>query len=322
MLRDDEEWAELRHVSRHLPFRAFDPSEIKRVAMVQLASRLLPRDVAVLKVEPVVSARLFERFQRALEAARGGEDEEAEEGARGTTVEGERRREKMGEQDGSERAEGEEAVEAEEAAVAEGACSEGDPPQGMAVTDLNERILAPTLAFHGAPSHEALAGILAEGLLAPGELISRTGHILEAHHGNRYGDGRYLSQDLHLAAEYALADATCKRQVLLCLVAPGRCERLPHGFEEDAATDRAAIRHADWHLARCRVCTAPRCDGVQCKLLAARAALNGWRTRQQMCTLHTAPAKLIVGAATSMDDVKRHAAEVAAKEARRAAGLS
>ena len=36
--------------------------------MVQLASRLLPRDVAVLKVEPVVSARLFERFQRALEA--------------------------------------------------------------------------------------------------------------------------------------------------------------------------------------------------------------------------------------------------------------
>jgi hypothetical protein len=41
-----------------------------------------------------------------------------------------------------------------------------------------------------------------------------------------------------------------------------------------------------------------------------------------MCTLHTAPAKLIVGAATSMDDVKRHAAEVAAKEARRAAGLS
>ena len=36
-------------------------------------------------------------------------------------------------------------------------------------------------------------------------------------HGARFGDGRYVSPDLSVAARYTLSDSTCKQQVLLCL---------------------------------------------------------------------------------------------------------
>ena len=40
----------------------------------------------------------------------------------------------------------------------------------------------------------ALAGVLHDGVLAPGEVIESSGELLPMVHGNRWGDGRYLSQ--------------------------------------------------------------------------------------------------------------------------------
>ena len=326
LLHDDEEWSELRPSVSGLPLRPFDPVEIKRVAMAQLPLRLLPSDTAVLRVEPVLSASLFERFQtsRALEASRAGEGDgevvDVGDVAESTEVEAAEAEEEEEEEVEAEGAEAEEAV-AVAAAADDG--SDGCAGGESVVASLagNERLLAPTLAFHGAPSREALSGILAEGLLAAGEVSSSTGRMLRAQHGNRFGDGRYLSQDIHLAGSYSVADVSCRQQVLLCLVAPGRCERLAPGFEATVAAGDATMRGHDWQIARCRACAAPRCDGVQCELQAARARRDEWRKRQQQTP--TAPAtKLTVGAATSMVEVERHRAEVAAHDARRAAGLS
>ena len=200
--------------------RAFGPEEIKRVAMAQMGMRLLPSDVHVLKVEPVMSKRLFERFQqaRALEASRAGEEvEEVEEVAAAAVDVAD------GEGDG-------EAVNessSEEGEAGEGGSGHADEACTSArmtatTEDTAERLLAPTLAFHGTPNREALQGILHDGMLAPGERAESTGSILPAMHGKRFGAGRYLSQDVDVASNYALADVTCKQQVPLSLATPPR----------------------------------------------------------------------------------------------------
>ena len=283
-LSADEEWAELRPYKSNKqylpnvttePVRAFLPTDIKRVAMAQLAMRLTPIGVHVLRVESVLSAKLFEDFQRCHEAM------------------------------------------AASWASGPSSCDSRD----SAPPTWDECPLAPTLAYHGTPSREALAGILTGGLLAPGEVVASTGRRLPTAHGGRFGDGRYLSQDLETATAYALKDASGKQQVLLCLVAPGWCERLPTDAEERAADGSATMRHHDWHLARCRTCSAPRCSGVECKLWAARAKREEWRKRHEvvdaaMPTLDQLPA------ATSMADVMRHRAALAAFESKATAGLS
>ena len=91
-------------------------------------------------------------------------------------------------------------------------------------------------------SGRAIQGVLSEGLLAPGEVVASSGRVLPVTHGSRFGDGRYLSPDVHTAAGYAFADASGKQQVLLCLVAPGRCERLPPGIEQAVAEGAGTIR--------------------------------------------------------------------------------
>ena len=135
---------------------------------------------------------------------------------------------------------------------------------------LLERILTPTLAFHATPSRSRDEGIRGEGLLACVEISMRTGEVLQVTHGARYGDGRYLSPSLGFADSYGHGDASGKRQALLCLVALGRSERLP---KDD---DGYGLRGSDWHLCRCRRCEAPLCDGLECRLAEARAAVQAW----------------------------------------------
>jgi hypothetical protein len=219
----------------------------------------------------------------------------------------------------------------EKAESAEAGTAAAKSARGGEGVPLGERLYAPTLVFHGAPSQQTLTGVLrgvrptaiqphhhhplphpdahprallnlgticavcsrhhhhhhhpctrllhtlsslaravtngrrhgpSQGLLAPGERDESVGTLLPMRHGRRYGDGRYLTHDVHTAAQYALRDANSKQQALLCLVVPGRVEHLPTELESHADDQGVVLRGADWHLARCRTCNAPRCDGV------------------------------------------------------------
>ena len=219
-LRADEEWAKVMAETAGVPLRSFGPTELKRVALMQINTRLMPSSMRLLSAEPILHERHFATFQRCLAAQRE---------LAGTT--------------------------------------------GVSV-------VSPTLAFHGATSAETLEAISASGLLAPGEVDQRSGCVLGMRHWARFGDGRYLTQDLGLARHYGGgADLDGRERVLLCLIAPGHCEHLPRQVESDPMS--MALRQEDWHLARCRIgsCAAPSCDGVQCQLAEARVRLVQWRER-------------------------------------------
>ena len=141
---------------------------------------------------------------------------------------------------------------------------------------ITQEMLSPTLALHAAPSASNLDGILADGLLAPGELANQSGKTVPMSHGARYGAGRYLTQDLELARSYGGGpDADGRERVLLCLVAPGHCEIL---------VDEAAsmLRPDDWYHARCRSCSLPLCDGWLCRIDELKRGLALCRCRQEL----------------------------------------
>ena len=167
-----------------------------------------------------------------------------------------------------------------------------------------ERMRSPILAFHATPSQQGLEAISAEGLLSGGEVSARTGEVLAVSHGARFGDGRYLSPSLGVSDAYGFGDASGKRQVLLCLVALGRTEKLV--CEEDAS-----LRPRDWHLSRCRRCEAPLCDGLACRLEEARSAVRAWEAE---CTAADARGTSRARDSAHMAAAKEAVATAAAKE--------
>lgn len=137
---------------------------------------------------------------------------------------------------------------------------------------LLQRILSPALAFHAPPSRQVADRIASGGLLGAGEMCRGSGEVIQALHGAALGDGRYLSPSLRVCDRHAFSDASGKRVALLCLVSLGHTERLPSAL----LASSSAKRQSDWHLCLCRRCEASLCDGLECRVAEARAALNAW----------------------------------------------
>ena len=83
------------------------------------------------------------------------------------------------------------------------------------------------MGYHGA-SRETAESIADDGLLSPGE-FTKKGHLIEVMNGSIFGEGVYVSPNIHKAMNYSYANSRIAH-IIVSLVAPGKHHRCPHPF--------------------------------------------------------------------------------------------
>ncbi|KAJ3106295.1 hypothetical protein HK100_003756 [Physocladia obscura] len=95
-------------------------------------------------------------------------------------------------------------------------------------------VYLPTFAFHSTCSKDFIPSIIESSLIPAGNFTDDGIYIPEVH-GSFYGKGIYVSPSFKFASEYGFSDNLENRQIVVCLVLPGRIKRIrkPHHGDKD-----------------------------------------------------------------------------------------
>ncbi|KAI9335279.1 hypothetical protein BDR26DRAFT_866041 [Obelidium mucronatum] len=88
---------------------------------------------------------------------------------------------------------------------------------------ISNPVWGPTFAFHSTCDKDFIPSIIDNGLLGAGDYTT-DGELIPMLHGAIYGNGIYASPSFAFADQYGFQDYMENKQIIMCLVAPGRAK--------------------------------------------------------------------------------------------------
>ena len=107
-------------------------------------------------------------------------------------------------------------------------------------TPVAEGTLLPIVGWHGTPTFDNIQSIVRDGILAPGDL-TEDGNVIRSIHGQAFGAGIYVSNDLTTASNFGpqLPGGVC--QLFFSIVLPGRHHYYQFNNKDGDRQNRAAF---------------------------------------------------------------------------------